>query len=75
MGALITSLFFGFADALGVRLQTTTDIPPSLIQFMPHVLTILALVLVALRSRGQEALARRRFRLQARQQLAAGSGD
>jgi simple sugar transport system permease protein len=75
LGALITSLFFGFADALGVRLQTTTDIPPSLIQFMPHVLTILALVLVALRSRGQEALARRRFRLQARQQLAAGSGD
>jgi simple sugar transport system permease protein len=74
VGALLTSLFFGFADALGVRLQTTTDIPPSLIQFMPHVLTILALVLVALRSRGQEALARRRFRLRARQQL-AGSGD
>jgi simple sugar transport system permease protein len=74
VGALVTSLFFGFADALGVRLQTTTDIPPSLIQFMPHVLTILALVLVALRSRGQEALARRRFRLRARQQL-AGSGD
>jgi general nucleoside transport system permease protein len=75
LGALLASLFFGFADALGVRLQTTTDIPPSLIQFMPHVLTILALVLVALRTRGQEALARRRFRLEAKAQLAAGAGD
>jgi ABC-type uncharacterized transport system permease subunit len=75
VGAFLASMFFGFADALGVRLQTTTDIPPSLIQFMPHVLTILALVLVALRTRGQEALARRRFRLAAKQQMAAEAGD
>jgi len=70
IGALFASLLFGGADALAVRLQNVTKIPPSLIQFLPNVLAIVALVLVALRIRGSEALARRRFRQRARQQLA-----
>jgi general nucleoside transport system permease protein len=73
VGAFLASLLFGGADALAVRLQNVTKIPPSLIQFLPNVLTIVALVLVALRIRGQEALARRRFRLRARQQIANAS--
>jgi general nucleoside transport system permease protein len=74
VGAFLASLLFGAADALAVRLQTTTTIPPSLIQFLPNVLTIVALVLVALRLRGREALARRRFRSQARQQMGGAPG-
>jgi simple sugar transport system permease protein len=73
-GALLASLLFGGADALAVRLQNVTDLPPSLIQFLPNVLTIVALVAVALRVRGQEALARRRFRQRAQQQL-SGAAD
>ncbi|MCZ7572513.1 MAG: hypothetical protein M5U01_28500 [Ardenticatenaceae bacterium] len=65
-----TGLFFGLADALAVRLQTTTNIPPSLVQFLPNVLALVALVLVGLRSKAGEALARRRFRARARRHLA-----
>ena len=68
--AFLASLLFGWADALAVRLQNVTKIPPSLIQFLPNVLAILALVMVALRLRGLEAWAHRRFRLRAQQQLA-----
>jgi len=71
VGALLASLLFGNADALAVRLQNVTKIPPSLIQFLPNVLAIVALVLVALRIRGLEVLARRRFRMRAQQQLAS----
>lgn len=71
VGAFLASLLFGGADALAVRLQNVTKIPPSLIQFLPNVLAIVALVLVALRIRGLEALARRRYRLRARQQFAS----
>jgi simple sugar transport system permease protein len=73
-GAFLASLLFGLADALAVRLQSVSNVPPSLAQFIPNVLTIVALLLVALRGRALEALARRRFRASARQQL-AGSGD
>jgi general nucleoside transport system permease protein len=61
IGAFFASLLFGAADALAVRLQNVTDIPPSLIQFLPNVLTIVALILVALRIQGQKTLAHRRF--------------
>ena len=74
VGAFLASVLFGVADALSVRLQSVSNVPPSLAQFIPNVLTILALVLVALRGRAQEALARRRFRASARRQL-AGSGN
>lgn len=63
--------FFGLADAFAVRLQTTTDIPPSLVQFIPQFLTLLALILVALRGQAQEALARRAFRRRAQREIAA----
>jgi simple sugar transport system permease protein len=66
-----TGMFFGFADAFAVRLQTTTDIPPVLVQFLPPVLTLLALILVAVRSRAKEVLARRALRVRARHEIAA----
>jgi general nucleoside transport system permease protein len=72
-----TGLFFGMADAVAVRLQTTTTIPPSLIQFLPNVSALLALILVGLRSRLRESLARRRFRAGRRESppLAPAAGD
>lgn len=71
IGVFLTGTFFGFADAFAIRLQTTTDVPPSLVQFLPHVFTLLALILVAARSRAVALLARRAFRLRARQEIAA----
>ncbi len=60
IGVLFTGLFFGFADALAVRLQNVTDLPPNLIQLLPHVTTLLVLVIMALRSKVARALVRRR---------------
>jgi len=71
IATFFTSIFFGFADAFAVRLQTTTNIPPSLVQFIPHVLTLVALILVAVRSHGRELLARRAFRARAQREIAA----
>jgi ABC-type uncharacterized transport system permease subunit len=70
IGVFFTGMFFGFADALAIRLQTTTNIPPSLVQFLPHVFTLLAIILVAARSRAAETLARRAFRLRAQREIA-----
>jgi simple sugar transport system permease protein len=69
IGVLLAGLFFGFADALSIRLQTTTSIPPSLIQFLPHITTLLALIVVAGRVHVQEALARRAFRTRAEREI------
>lgn len=71
IGVLLTGMFFGFADAFAIRLQTTTNIPPSLVQFLPHIFTLLAIILVAVRSRAAETLARRAFRLRAQHEIAA----
>lgn len=71
IAAFFTSIFFGFADAFAVRLQTTTDIPPSLVQFIPHILTLVALILVAVRAQARELLARRAFRARAQREIAA----
>jgi ABC-type uncharacterized transport system permease subunit len=71
IGVLLTGMFFGLADAFAIRLQTTTDIPPSLVQFLPHIFTLLAIILVAVRSHAAEALARRAFRLRAQREIAA----
>jgi len=60
IGVLFTGLFFGFADALAVRLQNVTDLPPNLIQLLPHVTTLLVLVVMALREKIARALVRRR---------------
>ncbi len=70
IGVFFTGLFFGFADAFAIRLQTTTDIPPSLVQFIPHILTLLALILVGARAVLSDYLARRAFRARAMRRLA-----
>ena len=71
IAVFFTGLFFGFADAFALRLQTTTNIPPNLVQFVPQVLTLLALIAVGLRSVGRESLARRAFRARAQREIAA----
>ena len=62
----LASLFFGFSDAFAVRVQNVTDLPPNLVQVLPHLATLIVLVLVALRERARILLARRRFRMQLR---------
>lgn len=59
IGVFFSSLLFGIANALAVRLQMVTQIPPSLIQFFPNAMAILALVLVALKDKWREALNRK----------------
>lgn len=56
-----TGLFFGFADAAAIRLQNVTDIPPSIVQVLPFIATILALVLVALRIKIATYLNKRKY--------------
>lgn len=58
----LASLFFGFSDAFAVRVQNVTDLPPNLVQVLPHFATLVVLILVALRERASILLARRRFR-------------
>lgn len=58
----LAGLFFGVADALAVRLPIITDIPPSLVQFLPNLSALVALVLVGLRGPIRARLARRRRR-------------
>ncbi len=70
IGVFFTGMFFGFADALAIRLQTTTNVPPSLVQFLPHIFTLLAIILVAARSHAVETLARRAYRLRAQREIA-----
>jgi simple sugar transport system permease protein len=64
IGVLIAGLFFGFAEALAVRIQTITDLPPNLIQLLPQFATLAALILVAAREKISLELTRRRFRRQ-----------
>ena len=71
IGVFLTGMFFGLADAFAIRLQTTTNVPPSLVQFLPHIFTLLAIILVAVRTRAVETLARRAFRLRAQREIAA----
>ena len=49
-GSFLAGLFFGFADALALRLQNVTKIPPYIISMMPYVLTILILSIVSYRT-------------------------
>jgi general nucleoside transport system permease protein len=61
IGVLFTGTFFGFADAFALRLQNVTNIPPNLIQILPHLMTLLVLILVAFRVKLIKAMNRRRF--------------
>ncbi len=67
IGVLFASLFFGFAEAFAVRIQTVTDLPPNLIQLIPPFATLFALILVALREKLSVELVRRRFRRELRE--------
>ena len=59
IGVIFSGLFFGFADAIAIRLQNVTDLPPSLVQVLPYFATLFALILVALQGKFQKALTKR----------------
>ncbi len=46
-GSFFAGLFFGFAEALALRLQNVTTIPPFLIQILPYLLTLGILAIVS----------------------------
>lgn len=64
IGVFLAGLFFGFADAFAVRIQSVTDLPPNLVQMLPHFATLAALIIVGLREKLNIAVTRRRFRRQ-----------
>ena len=43
VGALFACLFFGFAEAVAIRMQGTVNIPNQFIQMIPYVLTMVVL--------------------------------
>lgn len=61
--AFFTALFFGFSEASSFYLQSRPEmsLPPDLLLAFPQLVTLGALVAVALRIRGNEILRRRRF--------------
>ncbi len=66
IAAFFTSLFFGLSEALSFYLQgrPELDLPPDLLLAFPQIVTLLALVFVALRIRWGELLKRRAFAAQ-----------
>lgn len=59
IGVLFSGLFFGFADAFAIRLQNVTDLPPSLVQVLPYLTTLFALIIVALQDKIKKSLTKR----------------
>jgi general nucleoside transport system permease protein len=43
VGTLLACLFFGFAEAVAIRMQGTVDIPNQFIQMIPYILTMVVL--------------------------------
>jgi general nucleoside transport system permease protein len=70
-GTFAAALIFGAADALGNQLGSL-DIPPMFVQSIPYVVTILALVVYALRQKAQVLERRKRF---LEQELAEAGGN
>jgi general nucleoside transport system permease protein len=62
IGTALASLFFGLTAAFSVRIQNVTNLDPNLVQLIPNVATLLVLVIIALRSKVWERMARNRFR-------------
>jgi simple sugar transport system permease protein len=60
LGTLLAALLFGFADALSSQLGSL-NIPSQLVQMIPYIITILALVVYALQKRAQILERTRRF--------------
>ncbi|GHT77485.1 ABC transporter permease [Spirochaetia bacterium] len=50
-GSFLAGLFFGFADAVALRLQNVTKIPPYIVQIMPYVMTLVILAVVSWQAR------------------------
>ncbi|MDR3173746.1 MAG: ABC transporter permease [Treponema sp.] len=50
-GSFLAGLFFGFADAVALRLQNVTKIPPYIVQILPYVMTLVILAFVSWRAR------------------------
>ena len=46
-GSFCAGLFFGLADAVALRLQNVTKIPPYIVQIMPYVMTLTILAIVS----------------------------
>jgi simple sugar transport system permease protein len=69
--AFFTALFFGLSEALSFFLQSQPQLslPPDLLLALPQIVTLLALVAVALRIRGGELIKRRNFAAQFGQEL------
>ncbi len=66
IGTFLASQFFGFTEAFAVRVQNVTELPPNLIEILPHIATLLVLVFIALREKIGHSMARRRFRAKLR---------
>jgi simple sugar transport system permease protein len=65
------SIFFGYTEAFAVRVQNVTDLSPQLVEVLPHLATLLILVLVAFRDKIRVSLARRKFRENLRKDVAS----
>lgn len=48
--SFFAGMFFGFADAIALRLQSVTKLPSTLIQIMPNIATIVILSIVSYRA-------------------------
>lgn len=70
--AFITALFFGLSESVASYLQSqpNLNLPADLVLALPQILTILALVFVALRVRGSILIKRRNFAAQFGHELA-----
>jgi simple sugar transport system permease protein len=62
ISSFLASLFFGYTEAFSVRVQNVTDLSPQLVEVLPHIATLLILVIIALRDKVKVELARRKFR-------------
>ncbi|WP_320128366.1 ABC transporter permease [uncultured Sphaerochaeta sp.] len=54
-GSFFAGLFFGIADAVALRLQNVTKIPPYVIQILPYFLTLVILGLVSYKAKLQKS--------------------
>ncbi|GAP16472.1 ABC transporter permease [Levilinea saccharolytica] len=74
LGTLIAAIIFGLADALGNQLGSL-KIPSQLVQMIPYVATIVALVVYALRTQAQVRERMHKFQQREAEIAAKASGD
>ena len=60
VGSALACLLFAMAEALQIRLQGNTDLPSQIVQMIPYVLTLVALVGVIGRATAPAALGKTR---------------